>query len=1006
MNIGGNGIKGLDGKNATFSKFSCITYEEYKLSNCFADNGATLVESVINDEGKYKAFHFQKIGENGTNGGNGGRGGTGGNCGIEGQYFLIHKKIRENFTEESDCKKGHEGKSGKPGTGGKNGHTATFICVVSATMVSCPEDSKTMMKSTLEPGNGLLMIKTNNKNALKPKYPSLSSFESETEYLKFFNEKSLMFRESSDFNKYFLTELLDRNHNETINSIQNLNSLLERIEVLNRLRYPDILQFTRQIEYAIKNLDQNERRLFRYKVAALRSSVFENSDEKESVLVIDLSSYIELVIEQISQTNSIILKNARENSKKNYEDNLVKKIEEAVTFIDRLQEDIDNNDKEMNKNIENVLKEISTLNQYVQKNDEQLEKKKKQLKNALMKKKIFGGLKIFSSILGIATKVIGIVGPAFGPIGTAIGLGLSILHATTDVAISIAEKATLEKIDNLPLNTDEKNRLKAINVLLFKENQKKFEEIKNSISILEKIDQIEKNGPNKKDETVNLTLYERILKLPKSVEKNKLIIKYYKFNDPNLKENFKEKLKFEFHIAKKDLDKIEIETKNKNKSTSKRFVDKDDAKKYDKLIRNVGETANIAIDLVHSTADSYNDLKAIDDEITKNKEDYKHLTQFEQILSEYKSKMLIDVKNDLSRLINASYAAIDFKKWEIGRELNNFKNNILSLVNVFDGKTEIENTIRCTENSISTVIDIYSRIEAYRQDIGLASFISDMTETEVQIHTNSSHEIESQILKLEQEVAINIIKQRYKNALKSFEYWSFPFFNEVMKEIKKDDLNSENTTIKYEKTLKRLTDIVTNDKSVISQKIDTYLFSFESQIFFEWSSSKYPFEINNLLKGNKITIYADKKNLEFNALKFNFIFVLIETKKNIELNEELNKYLRNDFLVELTHSGKSNYKLKTKNCQIYSEKVTITNHYGSYDCNNANEVCKKLYKNKPILSPYTIWEIKLVKKRSVSENIFQIISKIVEEADEITLSLHGKGNYVSDSYIKDYEACS
>ena len=47
-----------------------------------------------------------------------------------------------------------------------------------------------------------------------------------------------------------------------------------------------------------------------------------------------------------------------------------------------------------------------------------------------------------------------------------------------------------------------------------------------------------------------------------------------------------------------------------------------------------------------------------------------------------------------------------------------------------------------------------------------------------------------------------------------------------------------------------------------------------------------------------------------------------------------------------------------------------------------------------------------MKKRSVSENIFQIISKIVEEADEITLSLHGKGNYVSDSYIKDYEACS
>ena len=118
-----------------------------------------------------------------------------------------------------------------------------------------------------------------------------------------------------------------------------------------------------------------------------------------------------------------------------------------------------------------------------------------------------------------------------------------------------------------------------------------------------------------------------------------------------------------------------------------------------------------------------------------------------------------------------------------------------------------------------------------------------------------------------------------------------------------------------------------------------------------------------MLRGEKVVFYADVLSTTYDALKFNEIRVKIEIKSNSSLNQRLKGLLKN-FLVELTHSGVSNYKFKEEFYVINlhhnsDQKLTLSYQYGSKGLDNTNKVFEKLASNKPILSPYTFWHIKL-----------------------------------------------
>ena len=206
----------------------------------------------------------------------------------------------------------------------------------------------------------------------------------------------------------------------------------------------------------------------------------------------------------------------------------------------------------------------------------------------------------------------------------------------------------------------------------------------------------------------------------------------------------------------------------------------------------------------------------------------------------------------------------------------------------------------------------------------------------------------------------------------------------------------------YSDNLNRLLNEIKNEDAEITKK-DIYLQSlvFENDLlFYEWSSNDFPFEIAKLLNGNKTVFYADVRKTQFDALKFCTINIQIKIKYNSTVSQNLNSLLNEKVLIELTHSGISNYKLKNDiyvtNLNYKSDKkLLLLCQYGSKSINNANEAYRKLSSNKPILSPYTLWEIQLKPIIKNHVNIFNEISSIIKDQNEI---MHGIGKYLKDEY--------
>ncbi len=133
--------------------------------------------------------------------------------------------------------------------------------------------------------------------------------------------------------------------------------------------------------------------------------------------------------------------------------------------------------------------------------------------------------------------------------------------------------------------------------------------------------------------------------------------------------------------------------------------------------------------------------------------------------------------------------------------------------------------------------------------------------------------------------------------------------------------------------------------------------------------------------------------------------ILIESD-NPSSNKTLNELLEN-FLIEMTHSGQSYYKYENKISQINmnykSEKLLLKFQYGFKSKYNKNTAYEKLETNRPVLSPYTFWTIKIsaIKEKEKEEiDFLNKIDSIMHENFELRFILFGHGIYVDESKNK------
>jgi hypothetical protein len=153
-------------------------------------------------------------------------------------------------------------------------------------------------------------------------------------------------------------------------------------------------------------------------------------------------------------------------------------------------------------------------------------------------------------------------------------------------------------------------------------------------------------------------------------------------------------------------------------------------------------------------------------------------------------------------------------------------------------------------------------------------------------------------------------------------------------------------------------------------------FNFEKKAsFYKWFSSDFPIEIEQLLSGKNVTLYADINEAKYDLVKFNTIGLRLEVISDSKANETLNEALE-AFSYELIHSGVSNFRFHQKKYMKY-------------------------FKSNPIeVSPYTTWNLRLIpanQKVEAFEKLHAVFRSLVQDSNEISVLLEGKGHFTNHS---------
>ena len=980
--LGGNGVDGKKGPDSSESEIykDCpwnYSYEKQSSHTLKFNNGwwfdkcvdlmkLTEINSYRESYG-FPVFKDKKttqhliLGKPGDKGGDAGKGGCGGSNGFSGKYIIneFDQRIDEN-NHTIVTKIGRPGKPGNPGNGGFYGDTTQCTrTTIKETFTTSKSDSVKYksqfecLKNKFESEQRSLKGFIPNGCFGKSENRTHSNFEFygiETEYLNFTTNFIHKLKLTHSSNKNFSKKIIDQNYFKP-----KIFNLTQRVSLLNNKENFYLLEnLKNEITDSKDTIDKENnsnsknKHVLNYLLASISSTILRQTSG-HSKLVLDAKKYIEISLEQIKNLETFKKQILVDVYKTNFENNIQIKIEKAIEFIKTLEKDIDQNIDEINKNLKDVSEEIVKMKSENKENESNLKKIKEDLQGKLVIKSIFGGLKVFSGVLSI-------LGPTSQMISSGLNAGLELTEGLTNMNSDTYKPSTTANLDK---------NIEGIKKIIHEKNAFQFKEIKNELIAIESIKNTEwlSNDLYLSSNSTFKTVLDRIDKLPVS---EKML---------NLKRKCKELL----HISKEKTTFQENAVHQREiKDIEEKIKTERIGNKIDKVVASA-ETAKLTFDLVSDVKLGHNEIMEIENEIKKNSHAFLKLQEFEEQLQEFQFNTIKEFHGELNVFKNnfkeISLSNIDFKKWEVKKYLIQFRNTLETLLNNLEGKKQVLATLDRIYESISSMINIYDKIENFKQQSELAVFISNTVQSTLNAN-DIPEEYKNEINKLEIKIYNNIIMERYIMAQTAFNYWSFPFYFKCVKD-NLENPNLEKTLENVKIELNEFLNYINEDNIGIRFGIDNLIHDHEFKKdfpFYKWSTKNgYSNEIKKLLRGETAYFYADINHAEYDAIKFKTLYVLIEIVNSKEKNQTLNNLLVQEKIqINMTHSGLSHYKFDNEIISINSvyesgEKLMLIYEYSCFDkenCYSANQSYKKLSKNKPVLSPYTFWEFRIKNRNS------------------------------------------
>ncbi|GBN84605.1 hypothetical protein AVEN_232252-1 [Araneus ventricosus] len=1004
---GGNGAAGVAGRNAETPSNSDPPCKDgyvrgFKCEGIKQKGGGSsfVILTVIvtfgtTTEKPFKIFGLS--GGRGGNGGNGGKGGKGGDPGIISILALNHPSEVTKLTT-----KGKEREIGKAGAGsaqgGKNGddiiaNWSQFVPNGLGSLFGWKGSRKWEWKETIK-NNGRGSSGSNghdgaNAVGLQDPVPA-HGIRRPTNII---NEYKIYLRENihNRFKKQSLLRILDQiNSRDDVRKLYDAPALIDEFQGLeeqfpklsNQVDfYPFYTSLLERISDFAKSFkdgpNSNEnKKVLNYLYTAILGRIYNLRENSERNLIIDIHGYLNLVKENIKALKDLQTTNNKvdvlNKYKENYKKSIDKKIEEAKSFIEKqISPEIENINTEINDRVNSLIEETIALQKQAEKERQELAQKKKELENALAMKGLFNFFQIIGGIVSF-----------LGPIGAIAG-------TVIEVTSTVGESLTLnnqEKTLNLPsdvvsvitsigdqVKTMRNRKVAYLNKLL----DEVSEEIKKSP---EKLNDMARKIADIKD------------KLKKATE-NKFDFKQVKMLESELKRELKRKG-----------DDLKIHSRDKKSANALKVIGR---------ITQIAEFGSLMLNLFDKMKEDEEKMDAVADAMEKIEDKIKELRKYEENIYDAIVPMLQEMEDhmkDISdKLGSKSQIALDVTKWQVQSTLKDMRLQMERLTEGFEVKDDLNRSIEKLDEVMITLINIYDRIQSYQDQQNLANYIADISSVAASSINIKNQQLVNAVNHLEFVIRANIVLNQYKSAIDAFKQWVFPFADDY---IEKPMLPSQ---LELDKNIQNLVQNATREIETIKQKLDLYDASVKngdqyleceefssryvsSKPFFVWKKEEYGSLISSLLSGKEVVLKADIKDsvphkdaIKFSEIDFDFKI------KNETAQSVLSEILKG-FDIRATHLGNSYYRYANKTFLITSDSVTISYSYERNDDGmpiRSNNVYNKLKSGDLLLSPYTLWEVRMINK--TNKYSFQDLESY---KNEINVELSGFGSYVDTNVFR------
>lgn len=177
--------------------------------------------------------------------------------------------------------------------------------------------------------------------------------------------------------------------------------------------------------------------------------------------------------------------------------------------------------------------------------------------------------------------------------------------------------------------------------------------------------------------------------------------------------------------------------------------------------------------------DNNNALDEIDRSIKEAHDKFDNLNRYEDKIQNDLLPMIRAMELDLVRVQNnlasESRVALHVTSWKVQTTLKQVKLHLRQFTEEMKVKENLARCIEKLDDTMTTLIDIYDRIQSYTEQKELVDYIADITSADsVNVHMPDRN-LRGAISTLEKMISINILFGQYEKVVAAFKQWVFPF---------------------------------------------------------------------------------------------------------------------------------------------------------------------------------------------------------------------------------------